>query len=80
VYGIEKVWRQLNREGVKVGRNRVARLMDNLDLDGVVRGKCKRVTTVSTEVDTRPPDLVERDFTADAPNMKWVADLTYVST
>jgi putative transposase len=80
VYGIEKVWHQLNRQGVKVGRDRVARLMDDLDLEGVVRGKRKRITTVATEVDTRPADLVERDFTADAPNTKWVADLTYVST
>ena len=79
VYGIEKVWRQLIREGVKVGRDRVARLMDDLDLEGVVRGKRKHITTISAEVDTRPADLVERDFTADAPNMKWVADLTYVS-
>jgi putative transposase len=80
VYGIEKVWRQLNREGVKVGRDRVARLMDELDLEGVVRGKRKRITTISAEVNTRPADLVERDFSADAPNAKWVADLTYVST
>ena len=80
VYGIEKVWRQLNREGVKVGRDRVARLMDDLDLEGVARGRRKRITTVAAEVDTRPADLVERDFTAEAPNMKWVADLTYVST
>jgi putative transposase len=44
VYGIEKVWRQLNREGLAVGRDRVARLMDDLDLEGVVRGKRKRIT------------------------------------
>ena len=75
VYGIEKVWRQLNREGVKVGRDRVARLMDDLDLEGVVRGTRKRITTVAGEVDTRPADLIERDFSADAPNTKWVADL-----
>jgi putative transposase len=80
VYGIEKMWRQLNREGVKVGRDRVARLMDELDLESVVRGRRKRITTVAAEVNTRPADLVERDFTADAPNTKWVADLTYVST
>jgi putative transposase len=80
VYGIEKVWRQLNRESVQVGRDRVARLMDDLDLEGVVRGKRKRITTLTTETDTRPADLVKRDFTADVPNAKWVADLTYVST
>jgi len=79
VYGIEKVWRQLNREAIKVGRDRVARLMDDLDLSGVVRGKKKR-TTVPDEVSPRPADLVERNFTATAPNRLWVADLTYVST
>jgi putative transposase len=79
VYGIEKVWRQLNREGHTIGRDRVARLMDALDLSGVVRGKKKR-TTVPAEVSPRPADLVERNFTAEAPNRLWVADLTYVST
>ena len=53
VYGIEKVWRQLNREGVQVGRDRVHRLMDEMDLEGVVRGKRKPITTMSNEVDTR---------------------------
>jgi putative transposase len=80
VYGIEKVWHQLKREGIQVGRDRVQRLMDELDLEGVVRGKRKRLTTISGEVDTRPADLVERNFTAQAPNVLWVADLTYVST
>jgi putative transposase len=79
VYGIEKVWHQLKREGVKVGRDRVARLMDDMELAGVVRGKRKR-TTVPSEVSPRPADLVERNFTAAAPNHLWVADLTYVST
>jgi putative transposase len=79
VYGIEKVWRQLKREGIKVGRDRVARLMDDLKLSGVVRGKKKR-TTIPDEVSPRPADLVERNFTAAAPNALWVADLTYVST
>lgn len=79
VYGIEKVWRQLNRDGIKVGRDRVARLMDDMDLSGVVRGKPKR-TTVPAEVSARPGDLVERNFTAAAPNQLWVADITYVST
>ncbi len=79
VYGIEKVWRQLNREGHKFGRDRVARLMGDLELSGVVRGKRKR-TTFPAEVSQRPADLVERDFTASAPNRLWVSDLTYVST
>jgi putative transposase len=80
VYGIEKVWRQLNREGIQVGRDRVHRLMDEMDLEGVVRGKRKPITTMPTEVETRPADLVERNFAAAAPNGLWVADLTYVST
>jgi putative transposase len=79
VYGMEKVWRQLKREGIHVCRDRVARLMDDLQLAGVVRGKRKR-TTIPAEVSTRPADLVERNFTAAAPNALWVADLTYVST
>jgi hypothetical protein len=74
VYGIEKVWRQLNREGIKIGRDRVGRLMDELELSGVVRGKKKR-TTVPAEIGARPADLVERQFTAAAPNQLWVADL-----
>ncbi len=79
VYGIEKVWRQLNREGVSVGRDRVARLMQELNLEGVVRGQRKR-TTVASDLDERPADLVDRNFRAPAPNRLCVADLTYVST
>ena len=79
VYGARKLWRQLRREGFDVGRDRVARLMAELGLAGVVRGKAKR-TTVPTAVAERPGDLVERRFTATAPNRLWVADLTYVAT
>lgn len=79
VYGVEKVWKQLRRERVDVGRDRVARLMAELELEGVVRGKVWR-TTIPSETGARPADLVERNFTATAPNRLWVADLTYVST
>jgi putative transposase len=79
VYGVRKVWRQLNREGIPVARCRVERLMRQLGLAGAVRGRVRR-TTVPGEVATRPGDLVERDFTAPAPNRLWVADLTYVAT
>jgi putative transposase len=79
VYGIEKVWHQLKREGTRVGRDRVARLMDELNLEGIVRGKRKR-TTFPDELSPRPADLVQRNFSAEAPNRLWVADLTYVST
>jgi putative transposase len=79
VYGVRKLWRQLHREGFAVGRDRVARLMAELDIAGVVRGKPKR-TTVPAAVGERPADLVERRFTAPAPNRLWLADLTYVAT
>ena len=79
VYGIEKVWKQLRREGVEVGRDRVGRLIAELELEGAVRGKTWR-TTLPSQVDSRPADLVDRDFSATAPNRLWVADLTYVST
>ncbi len=79
VYGVEKVWRQLHREGIRVGRDRVARLMRVLGLEGVVRGQRKR-TTLAADLDERPADLVDRNFRAPAPNRLWVADLTYVST
>lgn len=79
VYGVPKVWRQLNREGTQVARCTVARLMRRLGLRGVVRGKKVR-TTFPAEPADRPRDLVERDFTAGRPNELWVADLTYVAT
>ncbi len=79
VYGQEKLWRQLQREGVDVGRDQVARLMRRIGLVGARRGKTYR-TTVGDTTSTRPADLVDRHFTAEAPNQLWVADLTYVWT
>jgi putative transposase len=79
VYGAEKIWRQLGREGIQVGRDRVARLMRELGIRGVVRGKQRRTTTPADTAD-RPADLVNRQFSAPAPNRLWVADLTYVLT
>jgi len=79
VYGTEKVWKQLRRESIEVGRDRVGRLMAELELEGAVRGKTWR-TTIPSAVATRAADLVDRDFSAPAPNRLWVADLTYVST
>ncbi len=79
VYGTEKVWKQLRRESIEVGRDRVRRLMAELELEGAVRGKTWR-TTIPSQVASRPADLVDRDFSATAPNRLWVADLTYVST
>jgi putative transposase len=79
VYGVRKVWRQMLREDVPVGRDRIARLMADLGLAGVTRGTVKR-TTIPAQVEQRPADLVERQFSAPAPNRLWVADLTYVAT
>jgi putative transposase len=79
VYGADKVWAQLNREGTPVARCTVERLMRAQGLRGVVRGKTVR-TTVPDAAGGRPPDLVARLFRADAPNRLWVADLTYVRT
>ncbi len=79
VYGIKKVWKQLNRESITVARCTVARLMGGLGIQGVVRGrKCK--TTIADDAAARPLDLVDRDFTASRPNQLWVSDLTYVAT
>jgi putative transposase len=79
VYGARKIWLQLNREGISIGRDRVARLMVRLGLEGVVRGKAVR-TTVSDKAAACPFDLVNRQFLAPAPNKLWVSDFTYVST
>ena len=79
VYGAQKIWRQLQREGIRVGRDRVVRLMRILGIRGVVRG-AKRRTTIPHPADQRPADLVNRQFTAPAPNRLWVADLTYLPT
>ena len=80
VYGADKVWATLNREGTRVARCTVERLMRDLGLSGVRRGRAFTVTTRSDERQSRPADLVDRDFTAPAPNRLWVADLTYVKT
>jgi len=79
VYGARKMWRQLHREGIAVARCTVERLMGDLGLEGVRRGKPRRTTTPDAAA-ARPADLVERDFSAARPNQLWVADLTYVAT
>jgi putative transposase len=79
IYGAEKVWWQLQREGFDVGRDRVARLMREMGLSGVTRSAHKTITTSGADTE-RPEDLVKRQFSADAPNRLWVADLTYVWT
>ena len=80
VYGADKVWAQLKREGIHVARCTVERLMRGLGLRGVVRGKTSVRTTFGDESGSRPADLVAREFRAAIPNRLWVADLTYVKT
>ncbi len=79
VYGADKVWLQMNREGIRVARCTVERLMRKAGLQGVRRGKSVRTTTPDTSVPC-PLDRVNRVFKADRPNQLWVSDFTYVST
>ena len=79
VYGADKVWRQLQREGIQVARCTVERLMRQLGLRGVMRGKVVR-TTFGDPAAPCPLDRVKRQFKADRPNQLWVSDFTYVST
>ncbi|HFL8121550.1 TPA: IS3 family transposase, partial [Escherichia coli] len=78
VYGVRKVWRQLLREGIRVARCTVARLMAVMGLAGVLRGKKVR-TTISRKA-VAAGDRVNRQFVAERPDQLWVADFTYVST
>jgi putative transposase len=79
VYGARKVWKALHRLGMDAGRDQVARLMKAVNLQGVTREKTIRTTRPDDQA-ARPADLVERSFTASAPNRLWLADLTYVWT
>jgi putative transposase len=80
VYGPRKVWRQLQREGVRVARCTIERLMRAMGLAGAVRGRAWTTTTRAAAELARPADLVDRHFTATAPNQLWVSDFTYVAT
>ena len=75
VYGADKVWAQLKREGIPVARCTVERLMRQFGFRGVVRGKTSIRTTIGDAASDRPLDLVARQFRAPAPNCLWVADL-----
>lgn len=79
VYGADKVWKQMNREGIEVARCTVERLMRGLGLRGAKRGKVMR-TTISDPKAPCPQDKVNRQFHAERPNQLWVSDFTYVST
>jgi putative transposase len=78
LYGARKVWGQLHREGIKVARCTVERLMRELGISGVTAPRKRPRTTIPGA--DRPLDLLERDFTAAAPDQRWVADITYVAT
>jgi putative transposase len=79
VYGVRKVWRQLDREGIKIARCTTARLMKQMDLAGAIRGKPVK-TTISNPAAPCPRDKVNRQFRAARPNALWVSDFTYVAT
>jgi putative transposase len=79
IYGARKVWRQLGREGISVARCTVERLMGEMGLQGVIRGKPVR-TTISDKAAPCPLDHVNRQFHAPAPNVLWLSDFTYVAT
>jgi putative transposase len=80
LYGARKVWLQLRREGTEVARCTVERLMREMGIAGVSAQRKKPRTTVPEIGAGRAADLLERDFTAPAPNRRWVADITYVPT
>jgi putative transposase len=79
VYGADKVWLELNRQGTRAARCTTERLMRELGIQGVRRGKKVRTTTAGRD-GQRAGDLLNRDFTAPAPGRRWVADFTYVAT
>ncbi len=79
VYGVRKVWRQLGREGIGIARCTTARLMAEMGLAGVIRGKPVK-TTISNPAAPCPRDHVNRQFHAASPNALWVSDFTYVAT
>jgi transposase InsO family protein len=79
VYGPKKVWKQLRREDHPIARCTVVRLMREMGLRGVVRGR-SWTTTTQAAAEPRPTDLVERRFVATRPNQLWVSDFTYVAT
>jgi len=79
VYGVRKVWHQMRREGFDIARCTVARLMKDIGIEGVIRGKSPK-TTVPDKALPCPLDRVNRQFHAPAPNVLWVSDFTYVAT
>jgi putative transposase len=77
-YGVPRVHAELAAKGVRAGRKRIARLMAESGLAGVSRRKF--VTTTVKDGGRQAPDLVERNFAAERPDLLWVADITYIPT
>jgi putative transposase len=80
VYGAHKLWKAARRAGHDIGRDQVARLMRQMEIEGISRRRRKVFTTIADPDAVRAPDLVNRNFTADRPDALWVTDLTYVPT
>jgi transposase InsO family protein len=80
VYGARKTWKELRRRDVGVGRDQVGRVMRQHGLVGKLRGTKKRTTTPDEAAAEKARDLLQRDFSATAPNRKWVGDITYIRT
>ena len=80
VYGAHKLWKAARRAGHDIGRDQVARLMRELNIEGISRRRKRVFTTIADPDALRAPDLVNRNFTADRPDALWVTDLTYVPT
>jgi len=80
LYGAYKLWKAARRAGHDIGRDQVARLMKVMEIEGISRRRRKVFTTIADPDAVRPPDLVNRNFTAERPNALWVTDLTYVPT
>lgn len=78
LYGAKKVWNELRREGVDIGRGRVERLMREHGMAGVAPKRRRPRTTIPGDEASRPKDLVDRDFRAPAPNQLWVTGITYI--
>ncbi len=80
VYGAHKLWKAARRAGHDIGRDQVARLMRELDIEGISRRRKRVFTTIQDPDAVRAPDLVNRNFRAPRPDALWVTDLTYVPT
>src|SRR3712207_6076504 len=77
-YGAPRIHDELRAIGISCGKKRVARLMQRASLRGCLRGRRMRITHCLALQQTSAPDLVGRNFSTEAPDKLWVADITYV--